>query len=105
MARELHHTKTLGTVTAKEVAIIHPMKITTKITALFLAATFPCAAFADILGAKLPAAFQLENAVMLFPILLIGLIAVSDYSRRFRTLKAANSATADATCETHRLAA
>ena len=48
------------------------MKTSLKITALLLAALFPCAAFAEIFGANLPAPLNVENAAMLFSMLLIG---------------------------------
>ena len=84
------------------------MKISLKITALFIAATFPCAAFADILGAKLPTAFQLQNVPVAFAVLLLGLTLIGDYSRRGRTLRlepATERAAKKGRGFTHRLAA
>ncbi|MEO6004925.1 MAG: hypothetical protein ABIZ04_03715 [Opitutus sp.] len=84
------------------------MKISLKLTALFIAAAFPCAAFADILGAKLPSAFQLQNVPVAFAILLLGLTLIGDYSRRGRTLKlevVGGSTAKKARGFTHRLAA
>ena len=63
------------------------MKNISKITALFFATTFPCVAFAEILGAPVPAAFHLENGATIFASLLFGLTFVADYARPSRKLR------------------
>ena len=68
------------------------MKTSLKITALLLAASFPCVAFAEILGANLPAALNVEYTATLFVMLLIGLTLMGDYSRRSRTALSRNYA-------------
>ena len=82
------------------------MKTSLKITALLLAASFPCAAFAEIFGADLPAPLNVENAAMLFSMLLIGLTLIGDYSRSSRSAFSRSYARfAESKGETHRLAA
>ena len=83
------------------------MKISLKITALLLATTFPCVAFAEILGAKIPAVLDIEYAAPLFSLLLIGLTLIGDYSRRSTRSLTSRTAVACAqpNRETHRLAA
>ena len=82
------------------------MKTSIKITALFLAVSFPCIAFAEILGANVPAVASVENTATLFSLLIIGLTVVSDYSRRSRTALSQSYAKFVAgKGETHRLAA
>ena len=82
------------------------MKNSLKITSLFVAATFPCVAFAEILGAPLPAAFNIQNGATVFALLLIGLTFLADYTRPSRKLAAASDSGCTA-CkgESHRLAA
>ena len=83
-----------------------PMKNSLKITALLLAASFPCVAFAEILGAKVPAVLNVENTATLFALLIIGLTVVTDYSRRSRTALALSySKFVEGKGESHRLAA
>ena len=82
------------------------MKNISKITALFFATTFPCVAFAGILGAPVPAAFNLETGATVFASLLFGLTFVADYARPSRKLRMSAAVAAKAPkCETHRLAA
>jgi hypothetical protein len=91
---------------AKEGAILHPMKTSLKFTVLFLAASYPCMAFAEMLGAKVPAVLNVENVATLFSLLLIGLTLISDYSRRSRPLASrVTVACTQSYRETHRLAA
>ena len=82
------------------------MKTSIKITALFLPAPVPTVAFAEILGANVPALLNVENTATAFSLLIIGLTMIGDYSRRCR------SSFARSYCrfvnhkgETHRLAA
>jgi hypothetical protein len=82
------------------------MKTSIKITALLLAASFPCAAFAEILGANVPAILNVENTATLFSLLILGLTVISDYSRRSRSaLSQSYARFAEGKGETHRLAA
>jgi len=82
------------------------MKNSLKITALLVAASFPCVAFAEILGAKIPAVLNVENTATLFALLIIGLTVVTDYSRRSRTALAESySKFVEGKGESHRLAA
>ena len=82
------------------------MKNSLKITALVLAASFPCVAFAEILGANVPAVLNVENTATLFALLIIGLTVVTDYSRRSRTALARSySKFVEGKGESHRLAA
>ena len=82
------------------------MKTSIKIAALFLAASFPCVAFAEILGANVPAILNVENTATGFALLIIGLTMIGDYSRRPRTGLAQSYAKFVAgRGETHRLAA
>ena len=82
------------------------MKNSLKITALFVATTFPCVAFAGILGAPLPSALNLESGITVFASLLIGLTFLADYARPSRTLNLANSSSCGSSSgECHRLAA
>ncbi len=89
------------------------MKTTIKIIALLTAAGYPCVAFADMLGASLPAAINLETTGALFVSALVSLMFISDYSRRFgdRTGMARCSRPTGAKCgrgkaaNSHRLAA
>lgn len=82
------------------------MKTSLKITALLLAASFPCVAFAEILGADLPVPFSVESTAALFSLLLLGLTLVSDYSRRSNSAFSRSYARlVDGKGETHRLAA
>ncbi|HTO04687.1 MAG TPA: hypothetical protein VL069_13340 [Opitutus sp.] len=82
------------------------MKTSLKTTALVIAAAFPCAAFAQILGANLPAPLTVENTATFFSMLLICLTLVSEYSRPSRSAFARNYARfTEGKGETHRLAA
>ena len=82
------------------------MKTSLKITALLLAASFPCVAFAEILGANLPAPLNVEYTASLFSMLLIGLTLMSDYSRPSRSAFSRSYARfVEGKGETHRLAA
>jgi hypothetical protein len=59
------------------------MKTTLKILMLLLAASFPCVAFAGLLGIAPPAAFYSGEIVFsLFAIAGLALIGLNDYSRR-----------------------
>jgi hypothetical protein len=87
-------------------AILHHMKTSIKITALFLAASFPGVSFAEILGAPIPAVLNVETVSIAFSLLVLGLIGVGDYTRRMRPLRAAPVVAPTAPRpETHRLAA
>lgn len=91
---------------AKGVAILHPMKTSLKITALLLAASFPCSAFAEIFGADLPAPLNVENIATLFSMLLISLTLIRDYSRSSQSAFSRSYARfAEGKDEIHRLAA
>jgi hypothetical protein len=61
------------------------MKTSIKIAALFLAASVPTVAFAEILGANIPAILNVENTATAFSLLIIALTVISDYSRRSRS--------------------
>lgn len=80
------------------------MKKSIKLLALVLATSFPCVAFAQILGAPVPASLSVENMVGAFSLLLVGLLLVTDYSPRARIRSVTLSSPARST-ETHRLAA
>jgi len=62
------------------------MKTSLKLIALLLAAGFPCVAFAEMLGASIPAIANTENVVTVFSFALLGLTMITDYTRRSRTL-------------------
>jgi hypothetical protein len=82
------------------------MKTSLQITALFLAASFPGLAIVEILGANLPAVFNVSNVATVFSLVLIGLVVVGDYSRRTRLLRVPTTCTnTKPNRETHRLAA
>lgn len=82
------------------------MKTSLKITALLLAASFPCVAFAEMLGASVPTFFNMEIASAVFAVLLIGLTVIGDYSRRCRSSVARSYCSfVNHKGETHRLAA
>ena len=82
------------------------MKTSLKITALLIAASFPCVAFAEILGASLPAPLNVEYTATVFSMLLIGLTVIGDYSRQPRSaLSRSYARFAEGKGETHRLAA
>jgi len=81
-----------------------------KFAALLLAAGYPVVAFAEFLGAPLPASINAENALGLFSAAVIVLTLIADYSRRSRTLIATATETAPAAVclrarESHCLAA
>lgn len=79
-----------------------------KLLALSLAAGYPCVAFAEFAGARVPHVLNGENALAAFSFALLGLLMVSDYSRRFRAPAIALESCCDdhrASDETHRLAA
>ena len=80
------------------------MKTSLKLIALFIAAGYPCVAFAEFLGASVPAALNAENAVALFSGVIVALLMIGDYSRgpAFCVESANNAAFKD---EKHRLAA
>jgi len=84
--------------------------MTIKLFALLLAAGYPCVAFAEFLGAHVPASFNAENSLGLFSAAVIALTLITDYSRRSRLFAAATPAVAPAAVcaratESHRLAA
>lgn len=81
------------------------MKTSLKSLALLAALTYPCVAFAEFFGARLPSDLDAGTLVGAFSILLLGLISVADYSRRPRSRLARASAGNSAACEIHRLAA
>lgn len=84
------------------------MKTTIKLFAFLLAAGYPCVAFAEFLGARVPSTLNVENVVGLFALAVTALILISDYSRRgVRTisLPATAPAMGRRTHECHRLAA
>lgn len=80
------------------------MKTSLKLLAIAVVTGLPCVAFAETFGSRVPSTFGAENIIGLFAIVSIGLVAVSDYSRRART-RAFASSYRKATTETHRLAA
>lgn len=57
------------------------MKTSLKLIALLIAAGYPCVAFAEFLGASVPAVINAENLVALFSAALVGLLMTADYSR------------------------
>jgi hypothetical protein len=82
------------------------MKTPLKITALLLAASFPCVAVAEVLGVNVPTFLNVENTATLFSLLLISLTVIGDYSSRSRlALSRSYSTSAQNKGETHRLAA
>jgi hypothetical protein len=82
------------------------MKTSLKITALSVAVSFPCVAFAGMLGANVPAVLTVESSATMFSLLILGLTVVSDYSRRSRTaLSQSYEKFVAGKGETHRLAA
>lgn len=81
---------------------------TLKLLALAISAGYPCVAFAEFAGARVPHVLNGENALAVFSVALLGLLVVSDYSRRFRAPAVALDPCCDArraSDETHRLAA
>jgi hypothetical protein len=82
------------------------MKTSLKITALLLAASFPCVAFAEMLGASVPSFFNMEIVSALIAVVLIGLTVIGDYSHRCHSSFARSYCRfANRKGETHRLAA
>jgi hypothetical protein len=61
------------------------MKTSLKLIALIIAAGYSVAAFADFAGINVPA-LNPESAVSLFVASLLGLMFISDYTRRTRSL-------------------
>lgn len=81
-----------------------------KSLALVLAAGYPCVAFAEFLGARLPASINFENSLTAFSALIIGLTLAGDYARRNRVCVASVPTSSPAPVaksarEHHRLAA
>jgi hypothetical protein len=82
------------------------MKTSLKVVALVLIASVPSVAFAEMLGVHVPAVLSVENTATCFAMLILGLIVISDYSRRSRTaLTNSYSKFVSGKGETHRLAA
>jgi len=80
-----------------------------KSLALLLAAGYPLVAFAEFLGAHVPAAVNAETSLAAFAAVVIGLTLGTDYSRRSGSLLAVGGAKAApvrrGSAESHRLAA
>lgn len=57
-----------------------------KLLAIVLAAGFPCAAFAELLGARVSGPFTAESTIGLYSAALLALLMIGDYSRRTRSL-------------------
>jgi hypothetical protein len=57
------------------------MKTSLKLIALLLAAGYPVAAFAQFVGASIPAVANAQNVAVLSTIMLVGLMLLKDYSR------------------------
>ena len=77
-----------------------------KSLALLLAAGYPVVAFAEFLGAHVPASLNAETCLAVFAAAIIGLTLGTDYARRPRVLTAATIAPTRRTSpEHHRLAA
>ena len=65
----------------------HPiMKTLLRFISLVTAAGFPCLAFAELAGARLPASVNAETTLAVFASSSLLLIALFDYTRRFKTL-------------------
>jgi hypothetical protein len=62
------------------------MKTLLSLISLITAAGFPCLAFAELAGARLPASVNAETALAVFATSSLLLIALFDYTRRFKTL-------------------
>ena len=71
------------------------MKTSLKLIALLLAAGYPCVAFAQFVGAKVPAFINAQNTVGIFTAVFVGLMLIKDYSRPRLTLR---STTAPVIC-------
>jgi hypothetical protein len=80
------------------------MKTSLKLIALLLAAGYPCVAFAEFLGARVPSVINAENTVALFSAALVALLMLGDYARR-RTFSVATANELAFKHEKHRLAA
>jgi len=58
------------------------MKTSLKFIALLVAASYPVAAFAQFVGATIPAAVNAQNVASVFTVVLVGLMLLKDYSPR-----------------------
>lgn len=81
------------------------MKPTLKALSLLLATAYPCLAYAEFLGARITPAADAGTLTGFFAIVLLGLIAVSDYSRRLRLAAIRRRTRPICGSECHRLAA
>lgn len=81
------------------------MKSSLKTIALLLALSYPCVAFAEIVGFSLPLSLGVEGLFGLFCVTLIGLISAADYSRRARLASVRPRVGHRAVSECNRLAA
>ena len=92
---------------AKEDAIFTHMKTFLTVSALVLAAGYPCVAFAESFGLRVPAFVNPNAVVTIFSLALFALLALGDYARRPRTLSQPllDRAPSKRRRETHRLAA
>ena len=71
------------------------MKTSLKLIALLLAAGYPCVAFAQFVGAKVPAFINAQNAAGVFTAVFVSLMLIKDYSRPSLSLR---STTAPVIC-------
>lgn len=84
------------------------MKTSLKLIALFLAAGFTSVALAETIDGSIPVVANVEFIVIALSVAFLGLMVVSDYTRRARTLSVKAQAVAPAvrsSRENHRLAA
>jgi hypothetical protein len=81
------------------------MKASMKTIALLAALSYPCVAFAELVGIPTSINLSVDGLFGLFCVALLGLITVSDYTRRSRMAVARARAGHSAACELHRLAA
>ena len=57
------------------------MKTSLKLIALLVAAGYPCVAFAQFVGARIPAFINAQNTAGVFTAVFVGLMLIEDYSR------------------------
>jgi hypothetical protein len=58
------------------------MKTSLKLIALILAAGYPCVAFAQFVGAQVPAFINAQNTASVFTVVFVGLMLLKDYAPR-----------------------
>ncbi len=77
------------------------------ISLLLVAASFPCVAFAELAGGRIPVVITAENLISVFSIVSIAVIVGLDYTRgqRRRSVSLAPASSAQVRRESHRLAA